>query len=93
VNNMSIPREPTAEEKQYLVKRFASRRYGSDEAKQQVENAHIAVFDNYTAKEPVNPAKNVYSGKVMLVLWNDKPSHYELYTFGDDWYAPIVWQE
>jgi hypothetical protein len=82
------PRVPTAREKHRLAELLVSRSYDADEAKRLVEeHAYIAVFDTYTTTSPG------YSGKVMFVLWNDKPSHYELLTFGDDNYSPIVLQE
>lgn len=84
---MPIPRVPTAEEKEQLVKRIKYRGFDDDEAKQLVEeHAYIAVFDNYMTDSPG------YAGKVMLVLWDDKPSDYELWTFNDE-YPPLVLQE
>jgi hypothetical protein len=85
---MPIPRIPTAQEKHRLVELLVTRGQDVDEAKLLVEeNAYIAVFDSYITTSPG------YAGKVMLVLWDDKPSHYELVTFGDDNYPPIVLQE
>ena len=88
VNNMPIPRVPTAQEKQHLVELLLARSHDADKAKVLVEeNAYIALFDSYITTSPG------YAGKVMLVLWDDKPSHYELLTFGNDNYPPIVLQE
>jgi hypothetical protein len=82
------PRVPTAREKDRLVKLLVSRGQDVDEAMLLVkESAYIAVFDSYITTSPG------YAGKVMLVLWDDKPSHYELVTFGNDTYPPIVLQE
>src|SRR5689334_22612832 len=83
-----FPRVPTVQEKEQLAERIKHLCSNYDEARQMVEsNAYIAVFGDYMTDSPG------YAGKVMFVLWSDKPSHYELWTFGNDNYPPLVLQE
>ncbi len=75
-----IPRVPTDTEKEELAAYNAQRKYTnpSQEEREQersfVEEAHIAVFDNYISDSPG------YTGKVMVVVWG-YPNITEVYTW------------
>lgn len=78
-------RQPNSSELEELA-HFNSQKYGysSDpcenfrEAYRLVEQATIAVFDDYVTGDPS------YSGKLMMVVWDGSPSQYEVYTWYDN---------
>lgn len=82
----NIPRVPTEEERAELIAYKAKISYRNptkddlEQEKDFVENASIAVFDNYITDGPG------YAGKVMIVIWSGDPSFTETYTW-DRMYA------
>ncbi len=75
---MNNPRKPTEEEVEQLVGTLTDQGYDHLDAAYLVEDAGIAVFDEYTADYPA------YSGKVMVVVWGSLPACYAVYTWGTD---------
>jgi|SRR5947207_8156918 len=76
------PRIPTEAEKEELLEEVITQKYSnppSDEGRQDdadaIENASIAVFDNYITDSPG------YAGKLMVVVWSGDPSFTETYTW------------
>ncbi len=72
------PRKPTEKEKQELVEFLLTHDYENNENEREnvvgyVENAVIAVFDNYTTSSPG------YSGKLMVVVYDGDPNQTETY--------------
>ena len=74
------PRKPTQEEKNELIKFLLTKDYSNDEGEREnvegyVENAAIAVFDNYVTGGPG------YSGKVMVVVYDGGTNQTETYSW------------
>ncbi len=72
------PRKPTEKEKQELVEFLLSKGYENAENEREnivgyVENAAIAVFDDYITSSPG------YSGKLMVVVYDADPNQTETY--------------
>ena len=76
---MKIPRKPTETEKSNLAYWAADEMGGFEandhlkQAQNLVNDAAIAVFDNYVSDSPG------YTGKVMTVVWGLGPSMYEAF--------------
>ena len=74
------PRIPTEAEKNELVAYLLAHDYANDQDERMniqgyVENAAIAVFDNYATGSPG------YSGKLMVVVYDGEPNQTETYTW------------
>ena len=85
------PRVPTATEKAELIEAVLRRWYRDPDVGERedvallVTAAAIAVFDGYCTGSPV------YTGKVLVVVWDGGPSHTEVYiwTHGTLRWSPI----
>ena len=79
------PRKPTQAEKNELVAFLLATDYANDEDEREnvvgyVENAAIAVFDNYMT------GSAGYAGKVMVVVYDGAPEQTETYIWQrDNW--------
>ena len=74
------PRKPTDEEKKELIKYLLTHDYENDENEGDniqgyVENAAIAVFDNYATGNPG------YAGKMMVVVYDTGTTQTETYSW------------
>lgn len=83
IKNNSIPRRPAESELAELfsyesVLKEHSIEYDPDELRRAIANAHIAVFDKYTASHPP------YSGKVMLVIYPSDLRCHALYAWDSE---------
>jgi hypothetical protein len=79
------PRKPTEAEKQELVEFLMTHDYANGEEEREqvrgyIEDAAIAVFDNYTT------GAVGYAGKLMVVVYNGAPEQTETYIWQrDNW--------
>jgi hypothetical protein len=78
LNNLR-PRKPNKAEKGQLIDWQIKKQNHATErqaVKAQIEDAYIAIFDDYATDSPG------YRGKLMLVVWGD-PTWYDVYTWDD----------
>jgi hypothetical protein len=82
----NMPRKPTQEELDHLLGDCLVRLYDMQfpdiyeiqKLKEVISQASIAVFDQYRTEN------REYAGKLMMVVWNESPSCYQVFTWDKD---------
>jgi hypothetical protein len=82
----NMPRKPNQEELDHLLGDCLVRHYGMQfpdryeiqELKVFISQASIAVFDHYRTEN------REYAGKLMIVVWAESPSFYQVFTWDKD---------